>query len=455
MVYLVGAGPGDAGLITLRGRAVLRRARVILYDYLAPAELLDLAPAAAERIYVGKSKGCHSREQNEINALLVGRGRQGGVVVRLKGGDPYIFGRGGEEAQALAGAGIPFQVIPGVPSPIGLAAYCGVPLTHRDFTSSLRFVSGHDVARVDWARTDPRETLVVFMGLTTFPEIARALLAAGRSPATPAMAVRWATTTRQQVVAGTLDTLAAEIARVRLKAPATIVIGDVVRLRGELDWFGRLPLAGRRFAVTGTAGTSALRRRGAEVVRLPVVGYLPLEDTAALDSAIARLPGFAGVVFRSPEAVRFFLDRIAGCGLDARAFRGWIRAEDYRTARALRASRLVPDAIGAGAGARADVLVVGEGGLAPYRVAAVPELRERTQALLSGSDSRPEWLMFTCPAEVSIFVEACGSRLLDGVPVAAIGPVTLSAARGYGIPAVAFDEALRNAVENGAALATC
>ena len=444
MVYLVGAGPGDVGLITVRGQAVLRRADVILYDHLAPAELLDLAPASAEKIYVGKHNGCHAREQEEITALLVDRARRGGIVVRLKGGDPYIFGRGGEEAQALAAAGIPFQVVPGVPSPIGLAAYCGVPLTHRDHTSSLRFVSGHDVARVDWSRTDLRETLVVFMGLTTFPEITRALLAAGRSPDTPAMAVRWATTSRQRVLTGTLATLASEIARAGLKAPATIVIGEVVQLREELDWFGRLPLTGRRFAVTGTAGTAALRRRGAEVIRLPVIEYLPLEDTSALDAAIARLPQFAGVMFRSVEAARFFLGRMTELGLDARAFRGWIRAQDRGTARALRGARLMPDGIGFTDDIGGDVFVVGEDGVVPYRLVPAPRLQPRAEALFEAG-SRPEWIVFTRPAEVSGFVEACGASMLEGVGVAAIGRATMETLERYSIPAVAFRVALRGA----------
>jgi len=193
MVYLVGAGPGDPDLITIKGRRALEHADAVLFDHLAPEALLDLAPASAERVYVGKKKSSHAYTQEEICAMLVERARRGLTVVRLKGGDPFIFGRGGEEAEALADAGIPFEVIPGVTTPLGIAAYTGVPLTHREHTSAVTFVTGHAVAAIDWDKVGHAETLVIFMGLTAFPEIARELIARGRAAETPAMAVRWAT----------------------------------------------------------------------------------------------------------------------------------------------------------------------------------------------------------------------------------------------------------------------
>src|SRR5579859_2018309 len=192
MVYLVGAGPGDPDLITLKGRRALEHADAVLFDHLAPEALLDLAPASAERVYVGKKKSSHAYTQEEICAMLVERAQRGLTVVRLKGGDPFIFGRGGEEAEALADAGIPFEVIPGVTTPLGIAAYTGVPLTHREHTSAVTFVTGHAVAAIDWEKVGHAETLVIFMGLTVFPEIARELIARGRAADTPAMAVRWA-----------------------------------------------------------------------------------------------------------------------------------------------------------------------------------------------------------------------------------------------------------------------
>src|SRR5436305_10276981 len=192
-VYLVGAGPGDPELITVKGRRVLQSADAVLYDHLAPDALLSLAPAHAERLYVGKKKSAHAFSQDEICAMLIERARRGLTVVRLKGGDPFLFGRGGEEAEALADAGIPFEVVPGVTTPLGIAAYTGVPLTHREHTSPVTFVTGHAVEAIDWATAGPVDTLVILMGLTTFAEIARELVARGRAAATPAMAVRWAT----------------------------------------------------------------------------------------------------------------------------------------------------------------------------------------------------------------------------------------------------------------------
>src|SRR5664280_2571332 len=213
---------------------------------------LSLAPPHAERLYVGKKKSSHQFSQDEISALLIERARRGLTVVRLKGGDPFIFGRGGEEAEALADAGIPFEIVPGVTTPLGIAAYTGVPLTHREHTSAVTFVTGHAVEAIDWAKVGHAETLVIFMGLTTFPEIARQLINHGRSPDTPAMAVRWATRADQQTIVGTLSTLPAMLAG--MKPPATIVVGEVVRLRDKLDWFERLPLFGKRIVVTRAKG---------------------------------------------------------------------------------------------------------------------------------------------------------------------------------------------------------
>jgi uroporphyrin-III C-methyltransferase len=183
-VYLVGAGPGDPGLITVKGRKILERADAIFYDHLASVRLLELAPASAERVYVGKKRSAHEFSQEEISAMLVDRARRGGTIVRLKGGDPFIFGRGGEEIEALAVAGIPFEIVPGVTTPLGIAAYTGVPLTHREHTSAVTFVTGHNVEAIDWSKVGASETIVLFMGLVNFPAIARELIAQGRSAST-------------------------------------------------------------------------------------------------------------------------------------------------------------------------------------------------------------------------------------------------------------------------------
>src|SRR5207344_424862 len=220
---LIGAGPGDPELITVKGRRILQQADAILFDHLAPDALLDLAPPHAERLYVGKKKSAHAFTQEEISAMLIERARRGLTVVRLKGGDPFLFGRGGEEAEALALAGIPFEVVPGVSTPLGIAAYSGVPLTHREHTSVVTFVTGHEVDKIDWARVGQAATLVIFMGLTTFDQIAGELIAKGRAADTPAMAVRWGTRPDQETLVGTLASLPGMIRERGLKPPATVL----------------------------------------------------------------------------------------------------------------------------------------------------------------------------------------------------------------------------------------
>src|SRR5438067_10560642 len=279
-VYLVGAGPGDPGLITVKGRKILERADSILYDHLASERLLDLAPPQAERVYVGKKRAVHEATQEEITAMLIERARRGQTVVRLKGGDPFIFGRGGEEVEALTAAGIPFEIVPGVTTPLGLAAYTGVPLTHREHTSAVTFVTGHSVEAIDWGKVGSAETVVLFMGLINFAAISREMIAKGRSPSTPAMAVRWATRPDQQTIVGTLADLPATLTAAGFRPPATIVIGEVVALRDRFNWFERLPLFGQRIAITrdrrqGAMLAEPLEELGAEVLPLPVIEIRP------------------------------------------------------------------------------------------------------------------------------------------------------------------------------------
>ena len=243
-VALVGAGPGDPGLMTVRGLALLRRADVVVYDRLVDPRLLDEARPDAHRVFVGKTSGAHTLPQPDINALLVRHAAQGRRVVRLKGGDPFVFGRGGEEAEALAAAGIPFEIVPGVSSAVAVPAYAGIPVTHRAVASSFAVVTGHedegkDEAAVDWSRLATAvDTLVILMGVRSLPRIAAALLEAGRAPATPVALVRWGTTDAQETVVGRLDQIATLAAAVRLAPPVVIVVGDVVNLRERLAWFG-------------------------------------------------------------------------------------------------------------------------------------------------------------------------------------------------------------------------
>ena len=242
-VYLVGAGPGDPGLMTVRGLEVLRRAEVVVYDRLVNPALLDEAPETARRIFAGKHAGAHCLPQSRINALLIEEAREGRIVVRLKGGDPFVFGRGGEEALALVGAGIPFEVVPGVSAAVAVPAYAGIPVTHRGLGSSFAVVTGHEdpdkgAPAVDWARLATAvDTIVVLMGVKSLPRIVAELVTHGRSPATPVALIRWGTTEAQETVIGTLADIVTRAARARPKPPVLAVIGPVVRLRERLEWF--------------------------------------------------------------------------------------------------------------------------------------------------------------------------------------------------------------------------
>jgi uroporphyrinogen III methyltransferase/synthase len=469
-VYLVGAGPGDPQLITVKGRRVLEQAHSVLFDHLANDSLLDLAPPAAERVYVGKKKSSHAFSQEEICNMLIERARRGWNVVRLKGGDPFIFGRGGEEAEALADAGIAFEIIPGVTTPLGIAAYTGVPLTHREHTSAVTFVTGHAVDGIDWDRVGMSETLVIFMGLTTLPQIARELITRGRPAETPAMAVRWATRADQETLVGTLATLPTLIEERRMKPPATIVVGEVVRLREKLDWFERLPLFGQRIVVTRARGqadalSSKLSALGADVVELPAIALespalLPL---VSLTHSIAHLDVYDWLIFTSANGVKFFIDALDRSRFDLRRLRAKICAIGPATRGAIEALHLKVDLIGKEyvaegllaafapydlSGARIllpraavarDVIPneLGRRGalvdvVEAYRTVAPEGLAERAREIFTAA-RKPDWVTFTSSSTVQNLVAAIGSEALRGVKAASIGPITSSAARALGI----------------------
>jgi uroporphyrinogen III methyltransferase/synthase len=466
-VFLVGAGPGDPELVTLKAKRLLEQADCIFYDHLAPLELMEMAPAAAERVYVGKKKSDHAFTQDEICAMLVERGARGLNVVRLKGGDPLLFGRGGEEAEALAAAGIAFEIVPGVTSPLGIAAYTGVPLTHRDHTSVVTFITGHDVTKIDWGKVGTSETLVIFMGLSQFDEIASLITAAGRSPSTPAMAVRWGTRPDQEVIEGTLATLPGLIRARGMKPPATIVVGEVVGLRGTLSWYEKLPLFGQSIVVTrareqAAAMAAPLRQLGAEAIELPTISIGPPSDPAALDAAIAHIGSYDWLMFTSANGVRRFQERLDASACDTRAIRGRLCAIGPATRAALAELHLKVDVMAreyvaeglldalreydmngaqvliaraaeardtlpaelARRGARVQVAEA-------YRTVAPPELPRRVAAVLR---DKPDWLTFTSSSTVSNFVDAAGGAgALAGVRVASIGPVTSATIRRLGI----------------------
>ena len=357
IVYLVGAGPGDPSLITLRGVDCLHRADVVVYDYLANEQLLSHAPEGAERIYAGKIGGRHNQGQDEINNLLVTKAGAGKVVVRLKGGDPFVFGRGGEECEALREAGIPFEVVPGVTAAVGASAYSGIPLTHRDITASVAFVTGQEGenkegSNIDWDRLSlGGGTVVFYMGVTTLRRNMQRMMEHGRSPHTPVALVRWATTACQQVLVGTLADIADRAEECGFKPPAITIVGEVVALREKLQWFEKRPLCGKKIVVTRAAEqagefSAKLAARGATVLECPTIRLVEPESWQLLDLAIRELPGYDWLVLTSVNAVRYFFQRLDTLGLDARALAGCrICAVGPKTAAEVRSFGVKPELV--------------------------------------------------------------------------------------------------------------
>jgi len=356
-VYLVGAGPGDPGLLTLRGKRCLGRADVVVYDYLANPRLLRFAAPGAECIFCGKHVGgTRIMKQEEINALLIEQARAGKTVVRLKGGDPLLFGRGAEEACALRAAGIPFEIVPGVTSASAAPAYAGIPLTHRDYGSSVTIVSGQGAegkegVDVPWEHLAHGGTLVLLMSVTQLALNLERLRESGLPAATPAALVRWGTKPVQQVVVGTVGDLGARVAMERIRPPAVVVIGNIVRLREQLQWFETSPLFGRRIVVTRARHQASdlvdrLEARGAEVIELPAIEIVAPDSFETLDAALRRLPEYGWVIFTSVNGVEAFLARLMAVGGDLRRLGGArLAAIGSETARALERAHLRADVI--------------------------------------------------------------------------------------------------------------
>lgn len=478
MISLVGAGPGDPGLFTMKGVERLKRADAVVYDRLAPASLLEYAPEEAERFYVGKAPGSSSMSQEEIDELLIRLGREGKTVVRLKGGDPYVFGRGGEEALVLTEAGLPFEVVPGITSGSAAPAYAGIPVTHRGLSTGVAFVTGHedptkDGSGVDWSRiADAADTLVLYMGVGRLQELSDGLIAAGRSPDTPVATVRWGTLPAQQTVTGTLSDIARRVGEAGLGPPAVTVVGDVVSLRDGLDWFETRPLFGRRIVVTrarAQAGklSEQLEELGAEVVEFPTIEIRAPEDYGPMDESIRQLHLYHWLMFTSVNGVDSFFGRLRKLGRDLRAIPGKTRiaAIGPATAERLEATGLRVDVVPEEY--RAEALVeevsgeplAGQRGLIPRAGVArevLPEsLREagaevdvvtayESVASSDGADELASRLSeggidcvtFTASSTVENFVAALGdetSELLERARVACIGPITADTARGYDI----------------------
>ena len=356
-VYLVGAGPGDPKLLTLRGKECLEQADVVLYDYLANPALLQYLKPTANRIYVGRRGRGRYGEQAEINRLMIERARAGETVVRLKGGDPFIFGRGGEEAEAIADAGIPFEVVPGVTAAVAVPAYAGIPVTHRTLASSVAVVTGHeDPAKpsptLEWDRLASTGGTVVFlMGLKNLPAIVAHLTACGRPATTPVALIRWGTRAEQKTIVGTLADIVKKADLAALEPPTVIVVGEVVNLRSKLNWFETRPLFGTTVLVTRPQEQASefedlLSVYGAAVLRFPTIAIVPPKDWASLDRAIRELSGYDWIIFTSVNGVRYFLERLDAAGRDARALAGArLCAIGPRTADALAAARLKVDVL--------------------------------------------------------------------------------------------------------------
>ena len=478
IVYLVGAGPGDPGLITLRGVECLQKAQVVVYDYLANEQLLNHAPSDAERIYAGKIGGRHNQDQEEINRLLVEKGLAGKTVVRLKGGDPFVFGRGGEECEALAAAGVPFEVVPGVTAAVGAAAYAGIPLTHRNFTASVAFVTGQEgkdknESSIDWDRLSlGNGTIVFYMGITSLRRNMQRMIEHGRNAHTPVALIRWATTIGQQVLSGTIADIADKADAAGFKPPAVTIVGDVVNLREQLRWFDNRPLSGRRIVVTRAADQASefsamLTGRGATVLECPTIQLVEPTTWDELDAAVGQLHDFNWLVLTSVNAVRFFFQRLNALGFDARAVGSCkVCAVGPKTAEAIEEYGIRPDLVPPDYKAEAIVSEFAKRGISGRSILfpradrareVIPQELEKMGAQVTAPviyrNILPERLCpetilalekrcvdcitFTSSSTALNMAELLGADLLanmlKGVAVASIGPVTSKTCRELGL----------------------
>lgn len=500
IVYLIGAGPGDIGLLTVKGRRYLGRADVVVYDFHLNAQVLNYINHDAEFIYAGKRGGRHTMKQEEINALLVEEAGKGRVVARLKGGDPFIFGRGGEEAEALSAEGIPFEVVPGVSSAVAAPAYAGIPLTHRKHSSTFAVIPGYEdttkeSSSIDWSKLATGVgTLVFLMAVKNIETLARKLMENGRPSDTPVAIVRWGTRADQTTLTGTLGDIAAQVRENDIRPPAVMVVGEVVRLRDKLKWYELKPLFGVRILVTReqAEGFEALEDLGAEIIEFPTIETAPPQDWLSVDSAIQgivsgeRVPHW--LVFTSVNGVKYFFERLFVLGLDIRELKGIrVCAIGRKTARAVEALgirvELMPQKFHAeglveafrrecGGSLRGVRILLpraaearevfpeavrAEGGEIEVPVAyrsVMPETRgKRLKRFLR--EGRISVATFTSAATFNNFRKILGpdaEELLRGVTIAAIGPVTKRSIEKTGltvdiVPSEATVEAMAEAIK--------
>jgi len=471
VVYLVGAGPGDQGLMTARALELIASADAVFYDRLIPPGALDGAREDAELVYVGKAPGQPAVPQEEIGERLIEAARAGKSVVRLKGGDPFVFGRGGEEGEALRAAGVEFEVVPGVTAGVAASAYAGIPVTHRDDASAVAFVTGHEdpekkESAIDWgALSRFPGTLIFYMGVKRLASNAAALIAAGRDAGEPAAAIERGTMEGQRVVVATLGTLAEAVEREGIGAPALIVVGEVVRRREDLAWLERRPLHGRRVIVTRAraqaSGLAAkLRGLGAEVVELPAIRIEPRIGSEEVRRAVDSIRDYALVCLTSPNGVRLLFEAMHEAGLDARALaNATVAAIGPGTSRALAKRGIAADVVPERFVAESLVEALGEVEVSGRRVlvARAAEARDVIPEHLSGRGAEvdvvalyetvreepdpsaveaaqgADYVTFTSSSTVRNLTEALGERFPHSARVVSIGPVTSEAARNAGL----------------------
>jgi uroporphyrinogen III methyltransferase/synthase len=471
VVYLVGAGPGDPGLVTVRALELVGAADVVLHDRLIPPGILDQARPGAELVYVGKRPGDAALDQEQIEALMIEHARAGRSVVRLKGGDPFVFGRGGEEAEALAAAGVDFEVVPGVTAGVAAPAYAGIPVTHRDDASAVAFVTGHedpekDESALDWeALARFPGTLVLYMGVKNLPAIAERLSAAGRDPAEPAAAIERGTGPDQRTVAATLAELPEAVSAAGLRAPAILLFGPVAARRETIAWLERRPLHGRRVVVTraraqasGLAAT--LRGLGAEVIELPAIRIEPRLEAGEVRDAVAALHTYALVCLTSPNGAHLLFEAMVGQGRDARALAAaQVAAIGPGTAAALAEHGVLADVVPerfvaeslvealAGLGLRGkpvlvaraaearDVLpdALAERGADVDVVALYETVREDPDPDAIEAAQEADYVTFTSSSTVRNLLDAVGDRFPGGARIVSIGPVTSETIRDAGL----------------------
>jgi len=467
-VYIAGAGPGDTGLVTCKCLEILKKADVVIYDFLANRELLFYAKDGAEKIYVGKRGSQHEMEQQDINNLLARKAKETEIVLRLKGGDPFLFGRGGEEAEFLQKEGIPYEVIPGVTSAISAPAYAGIPLTHRDLSSAVMIVTGHEAegkeqSSIDWKLLSSfGGTIVFLMGMKNISTIKENLIREGKNPDTPVCVIQWGTTPRQKVIVSELRNVDEEIKKASIGPPAIIVIGEVVKLRDKVGWFESLPLFGKRIAITRPYTqllelAELLKSKGAEVLFIPTIKIVPITPNEALDRAIESLNSYYGIIFTSQNGVRYFFKRLFEKGFDSRSLSGTrVFAMGPKTASEILSYGIRPDFVPSNYLSEGIVEILRDLDLAnkKFLLPRAYEARDLIPKFIRSSGGfcdvipiyktelpdikeeikeTPDIITFTSSSTVRNFVALYGTDILRNSKVASIGPVTSKTLRDMNI----------------------